>query len=501
MSDDKTNYNTDIATEDRPKVGNNDTGSNDNKKKTIWASKTRNGNNKSNANKNNITGSKSKFQGGTTGLEEHNGKGKNSMTRLKKIRRIVEALVGIPIANILTKTEMKSSKLVGPKQVFLPRCRIPMNYYEREAVQVSPNKRKTSADQQQQQQQQQKEQQQQQQQQQKQQQQQQQQKQQHPPTILLLHGFGSSALEFCSFLRDIDFPPHVRILAPELIGHGEDLKRVFGAATDSKEGSSSLPFQQPDAETLLESTSEFLDVVEVGPNCNALGTSLGGAILYYLRRNRPEIIQKTVLVAPAIMSCISDGFLNGLVKRKHRFMDFHSRDDVKHLFRNFLWTDPRKRTSNNNGNTPKRRIKKDPIPKVVYEVVYRLWQRDVPEGHHKALQDTLLRTHVHNTNGCNESTGIAGSDDNANGGENTTEHDNIFAATTDIDRDSPRLLVWPEEDQISDIEKGKRFFGPSVASGRTVLKTIQACGHVFHADGTPIYELVVPVAKAFLLDF
>ena len=419
------------------------------------------------------------------------------MTQPKKVRRKVEALVGIPIANIITKIEMKRSKLVGPKQVFLPRCRIPMNYYEREAVQSSRNNRGNNGDQQQK--------------------NQKQQQQQHPPTILLLHGFGCNAQEFCSFLRDIDVPPHVRILVPEQIGHGEDLKRAFGAtAVVSKEGSKSLlpVYQEPDAKTLVESTSEFLDVVKVGPNCNALGTSLGGAILYYLRRKRPDIIQKTVLVAPAILSCLSDGFLNGLVEGKHRFMDFHGRDDVKHLFRNFLWTDPRKRTSNtnntnnNNNNKSKRRIKKDPFPKFVYEVVYRLWQRDVPKGHHKALQDTLLQTHVHNTNGCNESMGIAGGDDNTNGnvdtnsGESTTEpFNNIFASTIDIDRDSSRLLIWPEEDQICDIEKGKQFFGPAVASGRTVLETIQACGHVFRADGTPIYEFVVPIAKAFLLDF
>ena len=411
-----------------------------------------------------------------------------TMTQPKKIRRKVEALVGVPIANIITKIEMKSSKLVGPKQVFLPRCRIPMNYYEREAVEASPNKRGNSVDQQQQ-----------------------QQQQQHTPTILLLHGFGCNAQEFCSFLRDIDVPPHIRILVPEQIGHGEDLKRAFGAAAVvSKEGSSSLLplYQDPDAKALLESTSEFLDVVKVGPNCNALGTSLGGAILYYLRRKRPDIIQKTVLVAPAILSCLSDGFLNGLVEGKHRFMDFHGRDDVKHLFRNFLWTDPKKRIGNNNNTNSKRRIKKDPFPKFIYEVVYRLWQRDVPKGHHKALQDTLLQTHVHNTNGCNDSMGIAGGDGNtndnvdSNSGESTTEVlDNIFAATTDIDRDSLRLLVWPEEDQICDIEKGKQFFEPAVTSGRTVLETIQACGHVFNADGTPIYELVVPIAKAFLLDF
>jgi len=390
-----------------------------------------------------------------------------SLSFPKRIQRQVEARVGIPLADRLAKTELRRSKLVGPKQVYLPKFGIPMNYYERKAVT----------------------------------------EEQYPPTILLCHGIGSSATEFCTFLRLLDIPPHVRILAPDQIGHGQDLKRAFA------EGDA---FEQPDATALLESTSEFLDAMNVGPNCNALGTSLGGALVYYLRAKRPDSIQKTVLLAPALLCCLSDPFLLGLVEGKHGFMDFRSRRDVKDLFRNFLWTSPRSshqpETSPRNPSSsaaaaarPKPSKKKDPFPKVAYEVIYRLWQRDVPPGHHKALQDNLLLKLGLGMNGGNkmesgaDGGGIRGTAPPEN--SSSSSNSSIFTATSDLDPHSPRLLVWPEEDQICSPQRANRFFGSSIASGTTILKTIPNCGHVFHANGTNIYPIVAPMVKDFLLDF
>lgn len=370
---------------------------------------------------------------------------KTTKRRSRPILRKFEASIGLPLADLFGKWELKNSKLVGPKKVFLPKSRIHLNYFEREAVPILSGGEESSK------------------------------KQQHDvPTLLLLHGIGSSSEEFLSFLRFMNIPPHIRILIPDHVGQGEDLKRAFS------EGPS---FQQPDANTLLETTSEFLDMVNAGPNCNALGTSLGGALLYFLKAKRPDVIQKTVLFAPALPHCLTEKFLGGLLEGKHGFMDFRSREDVKQLFRNFLWTDPQKRSAGAI-KQKKRREKKDPFPKIAYEVIYRLTLRNVPEGHYRALQDKLLVT--------------SGTNNGSNDGDNNK---NEFAVTTDVDPNSERLVVWPEEDQICSLKQGKDFFAPSIANGTTILQTIPNCGHVFHGDGRGMYEVVTPMVKNFLLDF
>merc|ERR1712194_895020 len=104
------------------------------------------------------------------------------------------------------------------------------------------------------------------------------------------------------------------------IGHGQDLKRA------KLEGSS---FQQPTPESMLESTSELLEVVKAGNNCNALGTSMGGALLYFLKLKDPTIIRKTILVEPALGSVLAKPFLDDLISGKQSVGSFRSRDDVK----------------------------------------------------------------------------------------------------------------------------------------------------------------------------
>merc|ERR1712071_273043 len=98
---------------------------------------------------------------------------------------------------------------------------------------------------------------------------------------------------------------------------GEDMKRAFA------EGSS---FEHPGGITLLESMSEFLDMKE------------------------PRVFSKTVLLAPALPAVLTDGFLGGLLDGSHRFMDFHDAEDVKTLFRHFLWTETFPRQDNDNDN-------------------------------------------------------------------------------------------------------------------------------------------------------
>jgi len=387
--------------------------------------------------------------------------------KLKPVRRKVEALVGVPLLKFLSKLQIKSCGLVGPKKVFLPNCGITMNYYEREAV-PQPNDP-----------------------------QQQQQQQRDPPTLLLLHGISSSANEFCDLIRLLDVPAHIRILVPEQIGHGQDLKRA------KLEGSA---FQQPTPESMLESTSELLEVVLAGNNCNAMGTSMGGALLYFLKLKDPHTIRKTVLVEPALGSVLAKPFLDDLISGKQSVGSFRSRDDVKNFFRKYLWTDPTRRgkQSNVDKDAPKKKIKKDPIPTFFYEVIYRSAKLTAPEGHWIALLHNLLRTYglLDNDSSNVESTYEYADADDTSGLEPTTaKAENIYTATTDLDQDTHRLVVWGEEDQICNIEQGKRFFGPSMASGKTRFETIPNCGHVFAADGTTIYELIGPMVEKSLLDF
>ena len=238
---------------------------------------------------------------------------KTTKRRSRPILRKFEASIGLPLADLFGKWELKNSKLVGPKKVFLPKSRIHLNYFEREAVPILSGGEESSK------------------------------KQQHDvPTLLLLHGIGSSSEEFLSFLRFMNIPPHIRILIPDHVGQGEDLKRAFS------EGPS---FQQPDANTLLETTSEFLDMVNAGPNCNALGTSLGGALLYFLKAKRPDVIQKTVLFAPALPHCLTEKFLGGLLEGKHGRTSNNS-------FETFSGRTPRNEVlvQSNRRNVAKRRI-------------------------------------------------------------------------------------------------------------------------------------------------
>mmetsp|Transcript_25052 Transcript_25052/g.28039 ORF Transcript_25052/g.28039 Transcript_25052/m.28039 type:complete len:445 (-) Transcript_25052:115-1449(-) len=389
--------------------------------------------------------------------------------KLKPVQRKVEALVGVPLLKFLSKLQIKSCGLVGPKKVFLPNCGITMNYYEREAMPQPHGP------------------------------QQQQQQQRDPPTLLLLHGISSSANEFCDLIRLLDVPAHIRILVPEQIGHGQDLKRA------KLEGSA---FQQPTPESMLESTSELLEVVKAGNNCNAMGTSMGGALLYFLKLKDPTIIRKTILVEPALGSVLAKPFLDDLISGKQSVGSFRSRDDVKNFFRNYLWTDPTRQGKqlDCDKDAPTIKIKKDPIPAFFYEVIYRSAKLNAPEGHWKALLDNLLQTYglLDNDSGNVENSyEYADVDaDDASGLEPTTaKAENIYTATTDLDQDTHRLVVWGEEDQICNIEQGKRFFGPSMASGKTRFETIPNCGHVFAADGTSIYELVGPMVEKSLLDF
>ena len=402
------------------------------------------------------------------------------------MKRKVITTLAVPLAIKLGERELHKSKLKGPHTVYLPKARIDMHYYER-----SPPASSTPA------------------------------LVDDPvsPTILLLHGFSSSAQEFFGLVRQ--FPPHVRILIPEQLGHGEDCKRAV------RDGRSDPP---PTARQMLETTCEWLDLMLRREDhrgtrvvVNALGTSFGGVLLYYLKWKRPESIHKTVLVSPAIVACLAGGFLTGLIAEQHRFVDFQTRKDVVQLFRNFLWIPHKRRMLINDDDGSgvddgtnitstkkkkriqrKRKMKKDPIPKFIYDILFELDQRNVPRGHNKGLQDNLIRTtgiRMMTKQRCEDS-----EQDHDTGTESAIDtkkddDDDIFLVTTDLDSTSPRLVVWPEEDQICNYTKGMQFFQSSVETGNTRFVTIPNCGHVFNNEGKAIYDLILPTVRPFLLDF
>ena len=83
-------------------------------------------------------------------------------------------------------------------------------------------------------------------------------------------------------------------LVPEQSG-GKDIERA------RLEGPA---YVQPTQESMLATTSEFLDQVHASNNCNVFGISLGGAVAYYLHNKRPDKIQRAMLVCPAIPACV-----------------------------------------------------------------------------------------------------------------------------------------------------------------------------------------------------
>lgn len=357
----------------------------------------------------------------------------------------MEALVGgALIATAITIADhivMKKSKLV-PKSVYLPRCDYTMHYLEREAV---PAEGIDSHE-------------------------------KNRPTLLFHHGISQECSDLAGVIADWDVPPHVRILVPEQMGHGKDI----GRAKDDPDG-----YVQPTHESMLETTSEFLDEVRASDNCNVFGISLGGAVAYYLHNLRPDKIKRAVLVSPAIVACIDKDLIRGILDGTNNFICAESRKDVKLLMRDL-----------STGRNDNERKKKDPVPKFFLEALYRRMKRSAPEGHFKALLMNLLR-HAGLTRSVTLGSLLGPHHEPTSRNE---EQANPFAALTDVDGDSHRLVIWPEKDQIISYEEGKRYFEGSISKS-TRFESIPDCGHVFHADGTGIMKLVRGSARKYLLDF
>jgi len=261
-------------------------------------------------------------------------------------------------------------------------------------------------------------------------------------TVLFCHGLSDKAVNMAPFITSLHIPNDVRIIVPDFIGHGQDLQR---AKSDES-------FEQPSPADQLDAISELLEELKV-KNCDAVGCSLGGALVYLLRQKRPDLVNRTVLLAPAIRACLDDDFVDNYKSGKNRFIRINSRSDVKQLFRDM--------------SVP-HRTKKDPVPRFFLEAIYRQSQRDVPKGHWEEMMNILL-----------------------------AHTDEIMSAPQDVDQDSVRLVIWPEHDSICNYEKGRAFFAESSA---TDFQSVPDCGHLFMADGTFVLTHAAPKVSAFLLE-
>jgi pimeloyl-ACP methyl ester carboxylesterase len=391
---------------------------------------------------------------------------------MRVLQRQVEALVGGALLKLAVKQALKQSKL-QQRKVFLPKHNVYMHYLER-LPSSNGTKKKTSKhgdaetasaedsvaknptileD-------------------------------QHP-TIIFCHGLSDCAENLAGFVDALKIPNHIRILIPDQFGHGKDLKR---AKSDPDS------YQHPTQLTILESMCEFLDAVNSGSNTNVFGVSLGGALAYYLRLKRPDVIQRTVLVSPALECCIDQEFIDDFVQGRKRHMCFEDRNDVKYLFRDLS-------TGRHNNDKRKR---KDPIPKFFLEAVFRANAKNAPQGHFKGMLAGFI-DNIEKDVGQAEEGESASSD---------TNDKKMFSIKKDIDPHSHRLVLWPDHDYICNHDKGVDFFRDSVVSsqkdetqfgraGNTVFETIPDCGHMFHADGTIIVGIdwVQEHIRNYLLDF
>lgn len=321
----------------------------------------------------------------------------DSTTVMRIVPRRVEASVGGTLLRLGSQKGLKDSALVQ-KSVDLPKSGITMHYLEKGPEDASR-------------------------------------------TLLFCHGLSDKAVNMAPFIASLNIPNDVRVIVPDCIGHGADLERV----------QSDESFQQPSPEEQLDAISELLEVLNV-KSCDAFGYSMGGALVYFLRQKRPDLVDRTVLLSPAITACLDKDFVDNYKSGKNRFIRIDSRSDVKQLFRDM--------------SVP-HRTKKDPIPKFFLEAIYRQSKREVPEGHWEEMMNVLL-----------------------------SDTDEIMSAPQDIDKDSVRLVIWPEHDSICNFKKGRAFFQNSTA---TDFRSVPDCGHLFLSDGTFLLSHVTPQISDFLL--
>lgn len=319
---------------------------------------------------------------------------------MRVLPRSVEAAIGGKLIEWGTKTELKRAGLV-PKSAMLPRSGIEAYYFERGPQDAAL-------------------------------------------TVVLYHGMSEKAEYMAGFLSALEISLDIRVLIPDAPGHGQDLKRAR---------KNPAAFQQPTPSTMVDTMVEFLDTLQV-KQCYIVGYSMGGALAYWVRQRRPDVVAKSVLIAPALEQCIDDEFLNDYLTGKKRQHCYETRTDVKILFRDL--------------SHPNRK-KKDPVPKFFLEAFARERKRTTPPKHYDNMMHAMLKER----------------------GDN----DGLWSAKKDVDPGSPRLVLWPDHDFICNHEKGQAYFEESNA---TDFETIQDCGHSFLADGDSVLLHVAPRVSRYL---
>ena len=341
---------------------------------------------------------------------------------VRVVPRKFESVVGGALINFGKNKAVKDANLI-PKTIFLPKCGIPLHYFEREPVIEGKTEEPCQ-------------------------------------TLLFCHGMSDEAINLAGFIHLLNIPEHIRILVPDAIGHGRDLQRAK-TQPDS--------FKLPTPIDLLESTTEFLDVLKV-TNCNAMGYSMGGALVYFVRYIRPDLINKSVLVCPALESVVDPQFIDDFTTGKKRHFCFKNRQDVKLLLRDCC---------------PPQRNKKDPIPKFFLQSIWDERQRTAPSSHFDNMLSLILE---------HRQDSQISEDDN----DHVKQNHKYLSATTDIDPASPRLVFWADHDFICSYNKGKEFFNNALSQS-TEIVTIPDCGHMFDVDGTFLLEKVKDEICTYLL--
>ncbi|KAL3775953.1 hypothetical protein HJC23_011653 [Cyclotella cryptica] len=365
---------------------------------------------------------------------------------MRVIQREFEAAVGGALIHTVGKAAqnryLKKSALKA-KSAWLPSCSYEMFYLEREAKPIDGKVLDTK----------------------------------DQPAMIFFHGISQRSEDFSALIVSLRIPPHFRILVPEQKGHGKDIERI-----------DSGKYTQPTHKSMLETTCEFLDVVQVGSNTSAFGISLGGGVLYYVAYVRPDIIKRSVLISPAIVPCVDKSLVRGILDGTNNFFCFESREDVKVLFREL-----------STGRDDTSRKKRDPVPKFFLEAIYRQSKKLAPKGHYKAMLLNLL-----GSVGLDERQTLSHEPENDSFNANNADP---FAAVTDIDPVAKRLVIWPEKDRIINYEQGMDFFEVSLNSDgkftsksrTTEFESIPDCGHLFNAEGKIIIDIIRPRVREYLL--
>jgi pimeloyl-ACP methyl ester carboxylesterase len=267
---------------------------------------------------------------------------------------------------------------------------------------------------------------------------------QEPPTLILCHGLTSEA-KMSTKLVDLlsQQLPEWRMILPDMIGHGHDLER---ARSDS--------FEYPTLPMLVQSTRGLLEALHI-TKCCAYGISQGGSLVYFLQQKHPQLVEKAILISPALEAVMDAQFLHEFIWQKKNHICVESREDVQELFHNL--------------SCPQRKVK-DPVPAFLLEAVWQARKAREPPRHFRTFLNTLMEQ----------------------GGKDP----DWLGCSSDIFPTAHRLVIWPENDFICNHDKGKAFFSNSPA---TTFHSFPDCGHLFHSNGKTIMEMAAPFIIEYLL--